>query len=322
MCGIGGYYQTGNTNNAPKWAKPALRKMWDTLQSRGSDASGIAYESPTGIRHYKTDKPAFELSGLSMSLAFGMNRTPRWVMFHTRASTHGKPEENRNNHPLMGSRIALCHNGVVYNKDSVLSKYNVTAKRGVDTEAILVALKNGGIDAVAKHVEGSMSISWAKGKTMYLWTNGMSPLVIGELYNGDYMYSSTDEHLMSTGLRFKHVFDAKAGHLYKFTSEGMNVHKTQLRKIERPVYSWRDLSKKTHTPKQMTRQTSLVVPKQKRVRYSELKPSIDYSMPEKDTQYEEWQQELQSEYDWESCYGDWRQWSKKSKEIQEWEDEQ
>ena len=47
MCGIGGYYQTGNTNNAPKWAKPALRKMWDNLQSRGSDASGIAYESPT-----------------------------------------------------------------------------------------------------------------------------------------------------------------------------------------------------------------------------------------------------------------------------------
>ena len=317
MCGIGGYYQTGNTNNAPKWAKPALRKMWDNLQSRGSDASGIAYESPTGIRHYKTDKPAFELSGLSMSLAFGMNRTPRWVMFHTRASTHGRPEENRNNHPLMGSRIALCHNGVVYNKDNVLRKYNTTAKRGVDTEAILVALKNGGIDAVAKHVEGSMSISWAKGKTMYLWTNGMSPLVIGELYNGDYMYSSTDKHLMSTGLRFKQVFDAKHGHLYKFTPEGMSVHKTHLRKINRPVYSWRDLSKITHTKKQATRQTSLVVPKQKRVRYPELKPSIDYSMPEKDTQYDESQQELQSEYDWEAVYGDWRSWSKKSKEFQQ-----
>ena len=261
MCGIGGYYQTGNTENAPQWAKPALRKMWDNLQSRGSDASGVAYESPTGTRHYKTDKPAYELSGLSMGLAFSMNRSPRWVMLHTRAATHGKPEENRNNHPLMGHKLALCHNGVVYNKDNVLSKYNVSAKRDVDTEAILVALKNGGIDAVAKHVEGSMSISWAKGKTMYLWTNGMSPLVIGELFNGDFMYSSTDNHLMSTGLRFKQVFDAKHGHLYKFTPEGMTVHKTQLRKTQQPMYSWRDLSKKTHTPKQATRQTSLVVPK-------------------------------------------------------------
>ena len=215
----------------------------------------------------------------------------------------------------MGSKLALCHNGVVYNKSNVLSKYNVSPKREVDTEAILVALKNGGIDAVAKHVEGSMSISWAKGKTMYLWTNGMSPLVIGELFNGDYMYSSTDEHLISTGLRFRQVFDAKAGHLYKFTKEGMNVHKTQLRKIQQPVYSWRDLSKKTHTKDKITRQTSLVVPKKKRVRYPELKSR-------KHTQYDESQQELQSEYDWDSVYGDWRTWEKKSKQIKEWEDEQ
>ena len=314
MCGIGGYYQTGNTENAPQWAKQALRTMWNNLQSRGSDASGIAYESPTGIRHYKTDKPAFELSGLSMSLAFGMNRTPRWVMLHTRASTHGRPEENRNNHPLMGSKMALCHNGVVYNKDNVLSKFNATAKREVDTEAILVALKNGGIDAVAKHVEGSMSISWAKGKTMYLWTNGMSPLVIGELYNGDYMYSSTDEHLMTTGLRFKQVFDAKHGHLYKFTPEGMSVHKTQLRKIKRPMYSWRDLAKKTHTERKDSQVKRLVVPKQKqkkRVRY--LEPSIDFSMPKdkKHTLNDE------TDYDWEAVYGDWRSWSKKSKEFQQ-----
>ena len=99
MCGIGGYYQTGNTENAPQWAKQALRTMWNNLQSRGSDASGIAYESPTGIRHYKTDKPAFELSGLSMSLAFGMNRTPRWVMLQTRASTHGRTKENSRQTP-------------------------------------------------------------------------------------------------------------------------------------------------------------------------------------------------------------------------------
>jgi glucosamine 6-phosphate synthetase-like amidotransferase/phosphosugar isomerase protein len=294
MCGIGGYYQTGSTENAPKWAQPALRKMWDTLQSRGTDASGVAYESPTGIRHYKTDKPAYELSGLTMNLAFGMNRSPRWVMLHTRAATHGKPELNRNNHPLMGNKMALCHNGVVYNKSNVLGKYNTSAKRDVDTEAILVALKNGGIDAVARHVEGSMSISWAKGKTMYLWTNGMSPLVIGELFNGDFMYSSTDEHLMSTGLRFKQVFDAKHGHLYKFTPEGMSVHKTHLRKIKRPTYSWRDLSQKRHTPK-ATRQSSLVC------------------QPEQEEECVSYLDDIDVE--WEAVYGDWRSWSKKSKEV-------
>ena len=320
MCGIGGYYRTGNTNkNAPKWAKPALRKLWDSLQRRGSDASGIAYESPTGIRHYKKDIPAYELSGLATGLAFSMNRPPHWVMLHTRAATHGKPEYNKNNHPVMGYNLALCHNGVVYNKDEVLKRYNLVAQRGVDTEAILVSLKKGGIDAVAKHVKGSMSISWAKGQTMYLWTNGASPLVIGELYNGDYIYASTDDHLMTTGLRFRNVFDAKAGYLYKFTPNGMTTQKTYFRKHVQTV-SWRDLSgftpvkpKKKHTKK--VRQVKLSIPK--RVRYPELKPTIDYSMPEKHTQYDEWQQELQAEYDWESVYGDWRKWEKKSKEIKQ-----
>ena len=310
MCGIGGYYQTGNTEDAPRWAKQALRTMWNNLQSRGSDASGIAYESPTGTRHYKTDKPAYELSGLATGLAFGMNRTPRWVMLHTRASTHGSPERNRNNHPLMGSKLALCHNGVVYNKDNVLSKYNTSAKREVDTEAILIALKNGGIDAVAKNVEGSMSISWAKGKTMYLWTNGMSPLVIGELYNGDFFYSSTDEHLMSTGLRFKQVFDAKHGHLYKFTPEGMSVHKTQLKTIKRPMYSWRDLSKKHTQSKQDTRQTSLVVPKA--TRSERVRNFDEYTEDDEDSVH--YLDDIDVE--WEAVYGDWRSWSKKSKEVQ------
>lgn len=311
MCGIGGYYQTGSTEDAPKWAKPALRTMWNNLESRGIDASGIAYESPSGIRHVKTDKPAYELSSLGMNLAFGMNRTPRWVMLHTRASTHGKPERNRNNHPLMGSKIALCHNGVVYNKDDVLRKYNAHAKREVDTEAILVALKNGGIDAVAKYVDASMSISWAKGKTMYLWTNGMSPLVIGELFNGDYMYSSTDEHLMTTGLRFKRVFDAKHGHLYKFTPKGMTVHKTLLRKITRPVFSWRDLSKKTHTKQKETRQTSLVLPKRT---HAERVRNFDEYV-EDDADSVRYLDDIDVE--WEAVYGDWRSWSKKSKELRQ-----
>ena len=51
------------------------------------------------------------------------------------------------------------------------------------------------------------------------------------------------------------------------------------------------------------------------MRYPELKSR-------KHTQYDESQQELQSEYDWDSVYGDWRTWEKKSKQIKEWEDEQ
>ena len=76
------------------------------------------------------------------------------------------------------------------------------------------------------------------------------------------------------------------------------------------MYSWRDLSKITHTERKDSQVKRLVVPKQKqkkRVRY--LEPSIDFSMP-KDKKH------TQTEVDWEACYGDWRSWSKKSKEVQ------
>jgi hypothetical protein len=32
--------------------------------------------------------------------------------------------------------------------------------------------------------------------------------------------------------------------------------------------------------------------------------------------------EYDVDYDWDSVYGDWRTWEKKSKQIKEWEDEQ
>ena len=307
MCGIGGYYRSSNNKNTSNRMKPAIRNLWDNLQERGLDASGIAYESPTGTRSIKRDRPSFEMSTLGTNLAFGMNRTPRWVMLHTRAATHGKPELNRNNHPLMAKGLALCHNGVVYNKEEVLDRYNIPAKREVDTEAILVALKKGGINHVSKYVSGSMSLTWAKGKNMYLWTNGKSPLVIGELFNGDYMYASTDKLLMTTDLRFKQVFNAKKGHLYRFTPKGMFVNRTFFRE-EKSYYtqpSWRELSQ-NKTPKI--------------VRKPYLKPSIDFSMPEEKTnsaQYDESQQTLEVEYEWEAICGDWRAWSKKSKEMKQ-----
>ena len=334
MCGIGGYYRTGiSKTTAPKWAKPAMRRLWDALQSRGSDASGIAYESPTGTRHFKRDIPAFELSPLGTNMAFGMNRGPQWVMLHTRASTHGSPEVNRNNHPLMGHKLALCHNGVVYNKDAVLKQFNTVAQREVDTEAILIALKNGGINAVAKHVEGSMSISWAKGKTMHLWTNGKSPLVIGELYNGDYMYASTDELLMSTNLKFKNVYDAKKGHLYKFTPVGLRVSKTYFKESKiKSNFSWRDLSgfETSTTPrftytrpaKKDNKRKTLVVPKANYIHKKKKLRHRDVCNPKEQSKKTVCNPSFDADYDWDLVYGDWRTWEKKSKQIEEWEGEQ
>ena len=189
-----------------------------------------------------------------------------------------------------------------------MEHFNTVAQREVDTEAILVALKNGGINAVSKHLKGSMSISWAKGKTMHLWTNGQSPLVIGELYNGDFMYASTDELLMTTSLKFKNVYDAKKGYLYKFTPAGLRVSKTYFREQKKTNVSWRSLSRFEESPRFTYRhQQKLVVPK---TNYIQKKVKTVCNPSE------------QTDVEWEAVYGDWRAWSKKSKQIKEWEDEQ
>ena len=77
---------------------------------RGTDATGIAYNSGGILRVYKRPLPGHRMR-------FRIPGDAAVVMGHARMATQGSAKRNRNNHPfaahLEGGDFALAHNGVL-----------------------------------------------------------------------------------------------------------------------------------------------------------------------------------------------------------------
>ena len=108
MCGIVGYI-------GEKEAYPILIKGLHRLEYRGYDSAGVSMINPKGVLSiYKAtgkvkaleDKCASEDTSGSIGIA------------HTRWATHGKPTE-KNAHPMLSKSIALVHNGIIENYESL-----------------------------------------------------------------------------------------------------------------------------------------------------------------------------------------------------------
>ena len=80
-------------------------------EARGTDATGIAYNSDGHLAVYKRPWPAH-------LMRFRLPENVRCVMGHTRMTTQGDEKQNCNNHPFVGTAgipFALAHNGILYN---------------------------------------------------------------------------------------------------------------------------------------------------------------------------------------------------------------
>ena len=114
MCSLFGVIDFNNslTKNQLDLTVNTLARV---CESRGSDASGIAYNSGGNLRIFKRPKPAHKLR-------FKVPTGTSVVMGHTRLATQGDQEINRNNHPfggwVPGHSFSLAHNGVIWNDRS------------------------------------------------------------------------------------------------------------------------------------------------------------------------------------------------------------
>lgn len=130
MCGIAGYLSFDD--NRPETKK--LMKMFSELETRGTDASGIAYPHDGKLVVFKKNVPSSKLINLQEFHA-AMGRSPSAMIFHCRATTHGSAAVNSNNHPVYsGDKVALVHNGVIQNHNTIGTKPDGVE---VDTMAIL-----------------------------------------------------------------------------------------------------------------------------------------------------------------------------------------
>jgi glutamine---fructose-6-phosphate transaminase (isomerizing) len=109
MCGIVGAVSTRNV-------VPVLLEGLNRLEYRGYDSAGLAVLNG-GLRRLRTTGRVAELSRLAADQQF----TGSVGIAHTRWATHGAPSE-RNAHPHVSSGVAVVHNGIIENHESVREK--------------------------------------------------------------------------------------------------------------------------------------------------------------------------------------------------------
>lgn len=171
MCGIAGWFCYGNN----RVTKEELKKMFVNLEVRGVDATGVAWDTGSSFFILRSPKKASEFVKLSdFNKDIDQIVSSKWGFCHTRAATHGNPQNNLNNHPIMNEKGLIVHNGVVNFRGQ-----KIAAKGETDTEQLLLNIqKNGWVKALGDYY-GSASFAYKdfRYKGFYLYTDGCMPLV-------------------------------------------------------------------------------------------------------------------------------------------------
>lgn len=168
MCGIAGWMRYGDA----KVTENEIKRLLVNLSVRGTNATGVAWRRPDlkKVVIFKTPEiakdyikqPVFEkeLENILNSPC---------VLLHTRQATHGSPQENKNNHPIMNDLGLIIHNGIVFSKESL------TGETQTDSEQILLHIQKYGWEGL-KNLSGSMACAYMDFSQpgFYLFTDGQS----------------------------------------------------------------------------------------------------------------------------------------------------
>lgn len=167
---------------------------------RGTDATGIAYNSGGRLRIYKRPLPAHRLH-------LRIPDNARVIMGHTRMTTQGSEKRNYNNHPFPGcaggTRFALAHNGVLRN-DRALRRTLKLPNTKIETDSYFAvqlieqkkALNLSSLKYMAEQVEGSFAFTVLDDRDNLYFVKGDNPLCLYHFpKSGLYLYASTEDIL-------------------------------------------------------------------------------------------------------------------------------
>lgn len=159
-----------------------IRELSIAAEARGTDATGVAYNTSRGLQIYKRPLAAHRLH-------LRIPAEAHVVMGHTRMTTQGSAKKNFNNHPFFGrvkgKCFALAHNGVLWN-DRGLRHTKHLPKTKIQTDSyvavqLLEQQKVLDFDSLAKmaeQVEGSFSFAVLDEQDALWIVKGDSPLSI------------------------------------------------------------------------------------------------------------------------------------------------
>ena len=196
-----------------------LRRIAAVTQQRGHHAFGLAWLGRDGAIHtYKRPGPVTANLG-----DVDQCRGATVVIGHCRWATHGRPEDNRNNHPHRAGRGWFVHNGVVQNHASLVRKYQLAMRTQCDSEVLglLMARFPGALGLraarAAEVAEGRLTMLglWRNPARLLIVRSG-NPLSFGETAGGFYFASLPEElpgRVMSLTDRYAGVLAYRDGEL-------------------------------------------------------------------------------------------------------------
>ena len=162
MCCLFGIMDYGHKLSRKERTK-ILSVLSVACEERGTDATGIAYNSGGSLKVYKRPLPAH-------LLWLKVYEDTNLVMGHTRMTTQGSEKYLPNNHPFPGkagdTSFALAHNGVLSNDKRLRRQHDLPATK-IETDSYIAVqlleasgeLSFTSLASMAEKLEGSFTIT-------------------------------------------------------------------------------------------------------------------------------------------------------------------
>ncbi len=230
MCCLFGMIDYGH-NFSGKQKSKILSVLARECEARGTDATGISYNSGGKLCIFKRPWPARQMK-------FRIPNRVSVIMGHTRMTTQGSAKKWQNNHPFAGNTpagpFAVAHNGVLYN-DSWLRSSLKLPKTNVETDSYIAvqliekteALDFDSLRYMAEEVEGSFCFTVLDAEDNLYFVKGDNPLCLYHYPRmGLYLYASTEAILTKAIRRMGRQFglhekvELDAGDILKIDRSG------------------------------------------------------------------------------------------------------
>lgn len=230
MCCLFGLVDRANTIPSRRKSQ-ILHALAAESESRGTDATGIAYNKDSGLTIYK--RP---IAGHKMR--FYLPNETAVVMGHTRMTTGGSPKRNANNHPFLGrtkdGSFALAHNGIIYN-DYELRLNHALPKSQIETDSYVMVqlIEQAGelsfamLSALSEELFGPFTFSILDSADNLWFVRGDNPLELRHYADiGVCLYASTAEILdkaiarLPFNLGAYRKIEVKSGEIIRLDADG------------------------------------------------------------------------------------------------------
>lgn len=226
MCALFGLIDYGNRFSAKQRSR-IISILSEECEVRGTDATGIAYNSNGRLHIFKRAVPAHKMR-------YRLPENANIIMGHTRMTTQGSEKFNYNNHPFFGTangvNFALAHNGVLHN-DRLLRKKENLHETHIQTDSYVAvqliekenSLCSESLKSMAEKTEGSFCYTVLSDRNELYIVKGDNPIA---LYKSDsfYIYASTEEILKNAlqelDLPKVSKVNVKSGDILKLDSNG------------------------------------------------------------------------------------------------------